>query len=795
MGGKRGSKQKVTEHYMSMHVGICAAGDGLELIALKVGEKEAWRGRLINNGVAFIDKTALFGGNKKEGGLRGLAWWLNGNESQSMPAELARRFKRTVATCPGFRGLASVFFTGLLHDDPPETPANPDIWHLVPGYNDCKGFYWTANNPYLRAISARVRRAPRGLNPAISLIRIQNDSRGNTQYAANPAHIIFEAMTNRDWGLGESFGAFDIASYEDAAQTLYEEEFGMNVLWSRQSKIEDFIQDVLDHIQGAQYVDPATGKHTLKLLRAVPLDASIPVVNPDNARMMNFKMKVWGEITNEVVVTWTNPETGKEETVTSQDLAAIAAQGAQPSSSSRNYHGIASRKLAIKVADRDLAAVAHPIATCEVEVSNELWRTVTYDVVNLSWPDRQIDRAFFRVSNVSNGTNSNTVKLSLYEDIFSLNAANYLDPEIDTGWEDESNTPLPLTIYQLGTAPAFMASAALGLNDPSELVYPQVVSAISIAPNTADDVGYELLTYEADVTGTMVQVSLGDRILRGRFTLPVNLASEASTNIDGRLSIVGARPAPGSFALIGSADDRVCEIAMFRQVTPKRVVLDRGMLDTVPRTWSAGTTVYIIPSDGDLPDVTPRAAFETVSYHFRTQSSIGALPIEDTPQVDFQLSERPHLPNRPANVRVGGQGFGTYEFYSGSSVLVTWSRRNRLHEVTQAMRWTAGDMLPETGQTTTIRIMREDRTTISVVSGLTGTSYSLDRSTLDGEASVILRVTSSREGFESLQGHEIFVRTQPPIVYDFQTLSGDANETGDDLLALSGDEDPGNLII
>lgn len=789
--GKPGAEVQVSEHYMSMHVGICAAGPGLELVAIKVGDKEAWRGSDTNNTVRKIDKPDLFGGNKKEGGIKGLVWWLNGNEKQKLPGPIWSRFGLTASTCPGFRGLASLVFTGLRNDNTEDTDF---LWPTFAALNgtasDSKGFHWSSNNPYLKKMSVRVRRAPQGLNPSIALLRVADDSFGNAQWAANPAHIIFEAMTNRDWGMGESYGAFNVGSFEQAAQTLYDEDFGINTIWTRQSKIEDFVKDILDHIQGALFVDPSTGKHTLKLLRAVDPEVAVPQLNPNNAKLSNFKMKLWGDISNEIVVTWTNPETGKEETVVAQDLAAIGMQGAQPASDSRNYHGIASQALAIAVAERDLAAVVHPIATCDVEVNKQFWKTVIYDVVELVWPDRSIESAFFRVANVVAGTTSNTVKLSLYEDIFSLDRASYLPPT-DTGWVDPSQPPEPLVYLQTGTAPAFMTAAALGMDDVSELIYPEVISAFTIGPDSEDDIGYELIGYGSLPTGEIVQQSFGERQLRGSWQTDLVLDAEAETVIPAMTNYLGLAPAAGQFVLIGQEADADTEIALLRTVDGTGYTLDRGMLDTAPKEWPIGTRIWFIPSDTQVPDPTRRSAFETASYHFRTRTSIGLLPIADAPMVDIVLSERPHLPNRPANVQIAGTAFGTYDLAGGTSMLVTWARRNRINESAQALLWTDSDMTPEAGQTTTIYITEPDLTPITTISGLTGTSYLLSRGEFAGNLAAVVRVVAVRDGLESLQGHEIGI-VMNPTANDILVLSGDM---AGDTLALSGDMAPGNLIV
>jgi hypothetical protein len=816
MGSKSGGKIKVSEYSMSMHVGICAAGENLELLNVKVGEKVIWQGAQKNRDVFKIDLPDLFGGNKKEGGVRGALWWLNGDRSQTLPAPLFQRLGLTRSTCPGFRGLASIFFTGFFGNSMSEgdrlqwpgyadvggSPPIPEV-EEEPQYDDdgnpvisyikiedntstARGFTWCTNNPYLKTISARVRRPSEGLNPSIALIQIQDSSEGIEQFASNPAHIIFECMTNRDWGMGESYGAMNIGSFEAVAQTLYDENFGINILWTRQSKIEDFIGEILGHIQGALYPDPATGKHTLKLLRADYDFNTLKIVNESNAKLSKFKRKVWSEISNEMTVTWTNPETGKEETVTVQDNAAIAMQGGV-APDSRNYHGIPNQQLAITVAERDLAAVVHPIATCDATVSRELWETVTFDVVRLQWAKYGIADVAFRVASVRAGANNRTVILSLYEDIFARATASYL-PEIDTGWVNPSPLPTEIADYYLGTLPAFMQTAALQLNDPAEIVYPEAMTAVCVAQNTLGDVGYNLFANTVNVNGETVLSNLGLRSMNSYWELSAAIPQEAMTTIRGMFGYKGILPNVGDFVLFGT-EDATSEIAVVTAIDAVTgYTLARGVLDTTPKEWPIGTPAFVISELTEVPDSSRYSAGEEAVYKFQTITPRGSIPLADVTALTETLTDRPHRPNRPANVQIEGVAFGTYEMGAAASATVTWANRNRTTEATQVLKWTDASAAPEAGQTTVIVITDTSGDLVREISGLTGTSYELTRLDLSFNAAVDVTLYAECDGLRSLQGHTIRVEQDLEIL----TLSGD--ELGNDL-AFSGDEFPGNLGV
>lgn len=756
-GGKGGSKIEVAEYTIGMHMGICAYGEGLKLIAVKYADKEIWRGELTDATTVAINKPDLFGDVKKEGGVKGLLWWLPGKPTQVMPQTLAQRLGLTSATCPGFRGFSSIFLTGIADVVEGSLATLKQSLNKQPSAMK-RGFYLASNNPYLRTMSVRVRRPSKGLNSAYALIEVESDSKGRRQYASNGVHIIYECMTNRDWGMGELESAFDKPAWEAAARTAFNEKYALNIAWTRQSEIQQFIGEVLNHIQAAVFVNPATGKHTIKLLRGDYNVATLPVIDPSNGVLSRFSRKAWGELGNEIVVTMTNPETGKTETVTVQDLAGIAAEGAVISSS-RNYYGFASKATAQMAAERDLAASVNPIATCQAKVSREFWDAVSSDVVLLSWPEYLIEQIVFRVSEVHKEDNS--VTLDLYEDIFGLDRASYLEAD-DTSWVNPSQPPVPANYYKIGTAPAFMAAQALGLSDPSELDYPEALAAVVVGPDSDDDVDFDLYSYLTDVNGVTKRASLGTRAYFGTFVTISGLTPEAQTLVPNLSGLRGNVPEAGDFIIIGTNGDEFSEIATVQEVDDNGYLLNRGMLDTIPREWPAGTRMFIIPADSTMVDLTVRSAFEATSYWFLTRTTAGKLALEDAPQVNVTLSQRAYRPNRPANVKVNGTAFGSVNVGT-AALTVTWAIRNRIRESTQAFKWTEASIAGEAGQTTIVELRTPAGTLIKSYSALTGTQLAVPVADMGSNTELDIVVASTREGFRSLQSHKIRVnRTISP---------------------------------
>ncbi len=572
---------------------------------------------------------------------------------------------------------------------------------------------------------------------------------------ANPAHIIYECLTNRDWGMGASSSIINVASFETAANTLLFERFGLSMLWTRQTTIEAFISEILDHVQGLLYVDPSDGLLTLKLIRDDYVLSELRTINPDNAKMKMFQRKAWGEITSEIVVTWTNPENEQEETVTLHNNAAIAAQGG-PVSDSRNYYGVRSADLAMKLAARDLRVSSTPLATCDVELDRTAWNLVPGNVVKIYWPELGLDDVPMRVGPVDYGKPSDpTITASLMEDVFSYATTDYsVSPS--SAWEDESSAvPAPMAHSKIVTIPSFFAQNYVPTTGVQP-EYPEVVAGVLASSPTA--IAYDIYGNRVAVDGTITQASLSTNTVAGWGTTTVTLAAEAVSTFVGFHDLMGdVEPAQNVFVFIGGdgVSEPASEVALISAVDTSSYTLRRGVLDTVPKAWAEGTPCYFVSLNSSLSDLLARSDAETVTYKLLSRTVGGALDVVDAPDLTATLTGRPHYPLRPANVKVNNIGFGPVLINGLDPIPVTWANRNRTMENAQVVYWDDATVTGEVGQTTTIRLYTAGGTLITSYTGLTGTSHNVPASALGANTIVKFNVSSVRDGFESLQAHEI----------------------------------------
>jgi hypothetical protein len=419
----------------------------------------------------------------------------------------------------------------------------------------------------------------------------------------------------------------------------------------------------------------------------------------------------------------------------------------------------------MRLAARDLRSSGAPLATCNAEVDRSLWYIRPASVLLVDWPEYGLAGVVMRVTSVDYGKPGDPViKLSLIEDVFGLDAADYVTPP-GSAWEDPSQPPAPMTEQAALTLPYFLA--AQGVTTLTGAAYPEVLAGILGASDNEDTYGFELWGEVTLTDGSTEWQSLASLNLVAHAELSAPLVAEASSSSVSFTSFIGTRsPSQGGLAIIGDGTEAENELALITSVGTT-YALSRGVLDTVPKAWAAGTPVWFVMADDLIEDPNARSVAEIVNYRLLTRASQGLLSLYIAPLLTYTLTDRPWLPSRPANITIGSVQFNTLasavNMVGASVVPVTWSNRNRLTEDTQVLGWTEGDVTPETGQTTTITVYKTDGVTVlDTLTGLTGTSHNIPVSSFGSEAFGLVVLTSSRTDsdgtFESLQGHGIYVQ-------------------------------------
>ena len=421
----RKSNPNYAEYYMTVHYGLCQGPiDGIRRVRIKektaLAAPESGRSLPMDQEVDFPE---FFGGGDREGGIAGRVLWQPGSYTQTLPGAMAEKYGESVAEHPAYRGIATVMFTARAGQ----------TTHTI---HDVSGFWW-GTAPFISPADFMVTRIPSGWYPSKAAIAlppevtkvIPDELTGVNSYLgpdANPAHIIREYLTNPVWGAGQNVVDLDDTSFSEAADVFYSEGLGLSLQWDVQREGEALIQDVQDHCEVVLFVSPRTGLWTLRALRGGYVKGSLPSFDESNSQVVNAIRTLPGEIPNELVVSWTNPNTEKAGVVTVHNPAGVA-QAGQVISDNRRFEGLRNSWIAWRVAERELSAVSEQMFTGEVETNRSAWNLVPGDVFRLTSEEHEIwDRAV-RIIGIDYGNpREQRVRINFVDDIFGR-----LHPDFD----------------------------------------------------------------------------------------------------------------------------------------------------------------------------------------------------------------------------------------------------------------------------------------------------------------------------------------------------------------------------
>jgi hypothetical protein len=505
----------------------------------------------------------------------------------------------------------------------------------------------------------------------------------------NPAHIIRECLTNRTWGLG--YGDADIgSSFAAAADQLFAEGLGLSLLWQTEASLEEFLGDILHHIDAQLYVDRRTGRWELKLIRDDYDAGTLPVFDETN-------VIDWGELgrreaadlVNSVTVTFSDIRTDNTGSVSVTDTARVQMMG-QVIATTIDYPGIRFEDLAVRVAERDLRGLSAPLLSGEITVNRQGAELDPGDAIVLSSPRRGLEGIVVRVVEIDHGDGrANGVRLRVVEDAFALGETALVGG--DTGPTPALiAAPKPLARRLVQEAPYWLLVQDLGhagadaelAADPDagalmacgERPSPDALTAqVWIDPGTgftADDPAGFVPTaiLDADVTDDPEEREL-----------PVRDWTGLSDLVTGTLAAIGD------------------EFVRIDGISANSITVGRGCLDTVPMAHVAGTPVIYWQSSAQAT----RASFlagETVAVKLLPQTGLSTLPLALAPTDTVTLASRAIRPLPPGRVQGNGSYAPDVDALTTGDLVLSWTHRDRLTQTSPVIAdHTGASIGPEPG--------------------------------------------------------------------------------------------------
>lgn len=506
-----------------------------------------------------------------------------------------------------------------------------------------------------------------------------------SQLDYNPAHAIREAITSKVWGLGKDESVIDDANFKAVADTLYAEKIGISYVFESDSKVTDFIEEVIKIVGGTLRVDRATGLVQIKLFRDDYNPSDLLVFDTSNVlEISDVKRTALSECINQVTCKYTNYKTGDEASIVYQDLALMQAQG-EIINTDITYDYVYWAKTAEKLAQRDLFELSSQFFSCKLTVGLVGRFLNLGDCIKLNFPHLGINNLVFRIMKITyGGSSSNEIKMEITQDKFYMpESSGYVQPS-----DDSEQTPLPpqISYSKLFELPYYVAykfgvDVNSMLSDSSENgVLGNLVSAykatrisgvsLYTSPNESDWSWIANIDKSQFVSSCVIDNDIG------------YLDDTISFTNASQMDVINSN-------YIGVIDDEIVAVGQV-DLQNSTVSVGRALFDTVPQKHEKGAVIFFFKfSDTGLYNTTTYVAGD---YVFKLPYTADGYEqdLVDTDTISVNFNSRAYRPYPPACVKIGNDFFPDlkqYDLFYNSQL--SWKARNRLTQVTdQYTLWT-----------------------------------------------------------------------------------------------------------
>lgn len=535
---------------------------------------------------------------------------------------------------------------------------------------------------------------------------------GTVAYDLNPAHLIRECITDTTWGKGKSASLCLDSVWQPVADTLYSEGLGISILWDQESSLQDFLAEILRHIDGVLRVNLTTGNYELKLIRNDYTVGSLPVLDLTNIdKIEDFQRPAVRDLVNSVTVNYWDAVTGEIASVSVQDIALVQLQGVKIDTTIE-YPGITNSKNANRVALRDLRALATPRAHCTIYANRTAATLNRGDVFKLVWPDYGLSAGtVMRVATIAYGDGQrNQVRITCVEDVFALPTWG-VSAIPDESWKSvsppatESPTRLPIE------APYYELAQIMGDAEIQNALNLNANAAwfMLAARRSAGAINADLYT---DAGGGYLEADTFDFSPNAVLAADVSITATAWTINSAE---DWAEVQVGTHAQIDNEHVRIDAI------TATTLTVGRGCLDSVPAAHTAGARIWFWDAYSGN-DSTEYVSGEVINAKVLPTTARDQLAIASAPVDSFTLFGRANKPYPPGKFKINGVAYPTATI-SGALAL-SWAHRSRIQQTTPTLYDTTfGDIGPEAGQTYTLRLYGQAGTLLRTETGLTGAAY------------------------------------------------------------------------
>ncbi|MDG3394308.1 phage tail protein [Vibrio parahaemolyticus] len=630
------SSKKITvgyEYILSMVAALCFGDDTLVLHNIYSGENKVsplpdggWNGKTELNEGSTLNYIGTF------------------SEKDSTSFEKIEGMKGWYSFKNGYKNKASEYLDQLLKIN----PAYEGLAYVV-----FERFMW-GTGAALKALGFELSRYPKNTSGQLA----ENCKIGQD---ANPAFIIYEVLTNKVWGLGESPSDFDLESFEMVAQRLYEEKMGVSLIVDSVSAAKTVVNEMLRTVDGCFVLNSKTGLHEIKLVRddynindLAILDESSVVEVRDHSRAALDKL------VSEIRVSFKSRANMYEtRSVARQNLGVFFSRNTTEFKDTA-YNAVTSEELAWKLAWRDLVAASSDLASLEIVCTREAADLNVGDVFIFKFAPLSIEQQVYRVTSVDYGTIRNgMVTLTATADVFGMMHNSY-SSDVESEYNTFSRMPIAANNIEFIEAPYWLGQdaarfyACVERPSTAESSFELMVRDLGLTAYS-DVEGPYAFTQRATVSGAAGNIITLD----GDYTTYVESVSDEDLKQGVNLCLVISEQGQEWVSIKSATYD------LATQTT--RCEVWRGCLDTVPKAHVGGV-MWFVDEAGQIVDYDFDVASELM---VRTRTQVSLQEQANASVRAVNITNRRNKPLPAASVQAS--------FLNG--VQVSWVRKGYIHDV------------------------------------------------------------------------------------------------------------------
>jgi hypothetical protein len=683
------------KHFAGFAYGICHGPiDGIRTIW--IDEKEAYSGSTSNAGNTItIDKPKMWGGDHEMGGLHAVCDIVRGD---FWPTQLVNTYLASqVPDAPAFSGKALFIWCGQ------SRATGSGYFAATP-----------ADSPLVRPIALEVCRFPSNLSvPAFKQC-------GSDSLDANPAEVAYEWITNRVYGGKLAASRIDLASFQDGAETHFNEGLGMSLELNREYDVESALDDISSMADVAIHGSLQAGTIKYKPIRRTYSIASLLVLRHGNDATVTDKsdfnvleiesheLGTWKGTVNDIRLEYQNRLNKYQiEKQPAFDTANRIIQGRQVTSN-KQFRGVGHPSTAALVATREMRAACYPRPPFVVYINRDAaWdadegRYIEPGDVRKLISNKLGWTKIVRILEVGIGKEDDSrVRLSCVEDVFGVGAAAFADS--GSGGFTYPLDPAEITEYVVQDAPYFLSRD----DDPKVLVFAakpnnaQVKYDVKVSTDLGSTYTEESPDADFAIVGTITEAveRLTDVKLTSLTFTPANpleadrLESASTSEIATGENLI-YWPDTGEWGAVEEATDN--GDGTFTLGNVWRAV---GGFDSVPAPHDAGATVWFFTYGKGL------SAEHVAASDLRLKLISNALGSDldeaDADAISHTTTTRPLKPIPVRGVTISGS-YSLTVIGASDDVVVAWNETNRLTEGIVKLQDDDG-VEPEDSTTYTVR--------------------------------------------------------------------------------------------